>query len=308
MPDLSVVIVSYNTRAVLGDCLASLFDAARAASLSTEVIVVDNASSDGSADFVAAEYPAARLVRNARNLGFAAANNQGLARARAPFCLLLNSDAFIGTAALRAGVDLLRGGPEIGLVGVRIDNPDGSLQAAHGTFPTLWGDICLSLGADRLIARSKLADRHTGPVDWVHGACMFARVAALRQVGPLDERFFMYSEEVDWCWSFWAANWEVWYLGEVSVVHLGGASHTSDLRRRAALYRGRLGLRRRFGGPAASMVLWATILVGLGARSVGRGVAQSLLRRNLGRQSPRSDWQLAREVSRMDPLARWAVQ
>lgn len=307
MPDLSVIVISYNTRAVLARCLQALDEAAATAALHIELIVVDNASTDGSADLVAAEYPDARVVRNAHNLGFAAANNQGLARVASPYCLLLNSDAFIGPAALRAGVDLLRGGPEIGMIGVRIDNPDGTLQASYGSFPTLWSDICFSLGADRLMRR-RTDDQHIGPADWVHGACMFVRTAAVRDAGPLDERFFMYSEEVDWCRSFWRSGWEVWYLGKASVVHLGGASHTSDLHRRIALYRGRLGLRRRFGGPLASSLLWATVVVGLGARTAARGLAQQLLRRQLGRQSPQSDWLLAREISRMDPLARWAAQ
>jgi GT2 family glycosyltransferase len=308
MPDLSAIIVSFNTREVLGRCLATLTNAAAAAALSVEIIVVDNASTDGSAEMVAAHYPSARLIRNSYNRGFAAANNQGLVHAAAPISLLLNSDAFISAATLRAGLNLLRTAPEVGLIGVRIDNPDGTLQAAYGTFPTLWADICYSLGADRLAHGRQLAATRTGPVDWVHGACMFARAAALREVGPLDERFFMYSEEVDWCWSFWAAGWEVWYLGEVAVSHLGGASHTSDLHRRAALYRGRLGLRRRFGGPAASAILWAAILVGLGARTAGRGLVEGLFRQRFGRQTPRGDWLLAREVARMDPLARWAAR
>jgi N-acetylglucosaminyl-diphospho-decaprenol L-rhamnosyltransferase len=307
MPELSVIVVSYNTRAILERCLASLSDAAATAALDVELIIVDNDSTDGSAEFVTAEYPAARLLRNSRNRGFAAANNQGLARASAPICLLLNSDAFIGPATFRAGMDLLRGGPEIGMAGVRIDNPNGTLQAAYGKFPTLWSDICLSLGADRLV-QPRISDRMIGPVDWVHGACIFVRTSALRDTGLLDERFFMYSEEVDWCRSFWRSGWEVWYLGEVSVVHLGGASHTNDLRRRVALYRGRLGLRRRLGGPFASALLWAAVVVGLGARTAGRGLAQGMLRRQFGRQSPRSDWLLACEVSRMDPLARWAAQ
>lgn len=305
MPDLSVIIVSHNTRALLARCLASLEAAAAAAALATEIIVVDNASSDGSVELLARHFPRARVLANRANLGFAAANNRGLAEVHAGVALLLNSDAFVTAGALRGALDTLRTTPRAGLVGLRIVNEDGSAQAADGRFPTLWADIRTSAGLDRRPRRDGPAATGVRPTDWVHGACMFVRTAAVRQVGPLDERFFMYSEEVDWCRRFRAAGWEVWYRGDLAVVHLGGASHTDDLRRRAALYRGRLGLRRRLGGPLASLILWCCMIASLGARTLGKAAARTLLRRRLGRQSAAGDWDLARAVMRMDPLARW---
>ncbi len=313
MPELSVVIVSYNTRELLARCLDALQTAATGAGLAVETIVVDNGSLDGSRDLVRERYPTATLIASPANLGFAGANNVGLARTQAPAVLLLNSDAFITAEALRRGLAALRSRPEAGLVGVRLVNPDGTTQAEYGRFPSLWEDIGVSLGADQLPGRRRLPAVESGPVDWVQGACMFVRAAALREIGPLDERFFMYSEEVDWCRRCWASGWQVWYLGGVAIVHVGGASWTEgrsseqDLRRRAALYRGRLGLRRRLGGAGSSVLLWGCMLVGLVARAGGRALAQTLTRRRLGRQTPRADWALAREIVRFDPLARWAT-
>jgi GT2 family glycosyltransferase len=306
MPDLCALIVSYNTRDLLLRCLRSLFAAGNEAGLGVEAIVVDNGSTDGSVVAVAAEFPQVRLLTSGRNLGFAGANNLALARSIAPVTLLLNSDAFVTGAALRRGYNFVLAAPEVGIAGLRLVNPDGSFQAAYGTFPTLWDDLCLSLGLDQLARRDEPDTRRVGPVDWVHGACLFVRTTALRQVGPLDERFFMYSEEVDWCHRFWSAGWEVWYLGDVAITHVGGASHLNDLNRRLALYRGRLGLRRRFGGPLSSVALWIGIVVGLAARVAVRAAAVALSRRQLGRQTPRADWDLARQFARLDPLARWA--
>jgi len=242
------------------------------------------------------------------NAGVAAANNQGWSVARAPFALLLNSDAFIGAAALASGLTVLREQPSVGLAGVRLLNVDGTLQAEHGIFPSLWDDIRISAGLDQLAAAHSGAPTSPGPVDWVQGACMFVRMAALHDVGPLDTRFFMYSEEVEWCRRCWEHGWQVWYLPDAAVTHIGGASSTGlDLRRRTALYRGRLGLRRRMDGPQASALLWCCMLSSLLARVATRALAQMVARRDVGRQTPRSDWELLRLIARMDPFARWAV-
>lgn len=304
MPDLSVIIVSYNTRDILCRCLDEL--ASAGVGFDVEVIVVDNGSTDGTLEMLAGR-PDVTLHANDTNGGFAAANNQGLRMARAPYALLLNSDAFIGRDALTRGLTLLRGRPAVGLAGVRLLNLDGTTQAEHGTFPGLWSDIRASAGLDRLRGRHR-AMREPCPVDWVQGACMFVRVAALADVGLLDTRFFMYSEEVEWCRRFRVRGWQVWYLPDAPVTHIGGASSTGlDLRRRAALYRGRLGLRRRLSGPVACGVLWACMLLSLGGRVAARAAGGALTRRRLGRQTPRADWQLLCAIARMDPLARWSI-
>jgi GT2 family glycosyltransferase len=196
----------------------------------------------------------------------------------------------------------------VGLAGVQLLNADGTLQAEHGTFPSLWHDIRVSAWLDRVRASRTRPLVASGPVDWVQGACMFVRMAALREVGPLDTRFFMYSEEVEWCRRFGEHGWQVWYLPDAIVTHIGGASSAGlDLLRRAALYRGRLGLRRRMDGSPASALLWCCMLCGLLVRIAARALARVVARRDVGRQTPRSDWELLRLIARMDPLARWSV-
>lgn len=303
MPDLSVVIVSYNTAGLLRRCLDALFASADGVDL--DVIVVDNASRDGTLAMLADAFPMVRVIANTANVGFAAANNQGLAAARADAALLLNSDAFVSPGDLTRGMQLLAERPDIGLLGVRLLNPDGSVQAEGGTDPTFWDDVAAAVGLDRVLRRRGTS--RSGTVDWVQGACMFVRRAALEQVGLLDTRYFMYSEEVDWCRRFRLHGWKVWYAADIAVVHLGGGSSGNDLRRRAALYRSRLGYRRRAGGPAAALALWALTVAGLGARIVARSLASRTLRRPLGRQTPSSDLALLRAVLRMDPLARWST-
>lgn len=305
MPDLSVVIASYNTRDLLARCISEL--RAAADGLALELIIVDNASTDGSREFLAEQAQAGqlRVIQNERNLGFAGANNQGLRSATAPVILLLNSDAFVTAATLRLALKTIHCNPYVGVVGVRILNPDGSIQAESGTFPTLWQDIRVSVGLDQLDRKPARAPEVAWPVDWVHGACLFVRKAAYEAVGGLDERFFMYSEEVDWCHRFWAADWQVWYVPEATAVHLGGASSRSnDLGRRAALYESRLGLRRHIAGPHSSLLLWLAMLAGMTGRVAVRPLLQVLTRRRVGYQSAETDLQLLRAIARMDPLAR----
>jgi hypothetical protein len=302
--DLSVIILSFNTVTLLQECLASLRAAAEG--LSLQIIVVDNGSTDGSLAFLSDQPSDLQLIANAHNVGFAAANNQGMALAEADTLLLLNSDAFITSKALHAGIRTLWTHPAVGLVGVKLLNSDGSVQAESGRFGSLWDDVAASLGIDRL--RRKHAQRtQAGPVDWVQGACMFVRRAALDTVGGLDSRYFMYSEEVDWCRRFWRQGWQVWYLPETPIVHVGGgSSQRNDLGRRAALYRSRILARRRWDGRLAGFLLWLAVIIGLAGRIVVRFGLRLLLRRPVGRQTPASDWQLLRQLSR-DAPALWSA-
>ncbi|HUG16697.1 MAG TPA: glycosyltransferase family 2 protein [Thermomicrobiales bacterium] len=308
MPDLSVIVVSYNARAYLRRCLDDLAASAMADGVTLETIVVDNGSTDGSVEMLGAWEPTLVVVRNDANVGFAAANNQGLALARAPFALLLNSDAFIQSSVMRRALALLRERDRTGMVGVRLLNLDGSLQAEAGRFPTFWDDVRASIGLDRLGRRRDGAHSSHGPVDWVQGACMFVSMDAVRDVGGLDTRFFMYSEEVDWCRRFWNAGWSVWHEPGLAVTHVGGGSSQDyDTARRSALYRSRVGFRRVLDGPALSALLWLVIVTGLALRIPMRWAAQVVTRRPIGRQTPQSDFALLWAIVRTDPLARWTT-
>jgi GT2 family glycosyltransferase len=303
MADLSVAILSYNTRDLLRRCLDTLFEAA--GDLELDVIVVDNGSTDGSLEMLASYRPTVTLIANQANVGFAAANNAALDRAIAPVTLLLNSDAFITASDIDNALKCIADNPRIGMVGTRLLNPDGSVQAEAGTFPSFWDDVKTSIGIDQVVTSAKPSTTVPGPVDWVQGACIFVRTAAVQQIGGLDERFFMYSEEVDWCRRCWLAGWEVWYLPDANVVHIGGASSRNDTRRRLALYTSRLGFRRRVSGPVASAALWVLMLSGLAARVIFRPIAQLVSRRRLGNQTALADATLLAALLRVDPFSRW---
>ncbi len=234
MSDLSVVIVSYNTSGLLRDCLRSV-DAARGM-LSLDVVVVDNRSTDDSCGMMAREFPNVRLMRNTENRGFAAANNQGLAGTRGRYVLLLNSDTIVRAGAFETMVAFMDGHPRAGYCGPRLVNADGSYQASAHRFPTVFSRVFSLTGlAERHPRSAHCLDLHASQgddrvfrADWVKGACLLVRREALEQVGPLDEGYFMYFEETDWCGRMAAAGWEGWYVADAEVVHLGGASVRHD--------------------------------------------------------------------------------
>ncbi len=234
MIDLTIIIVSWNVRDLLRRCLRSIQDSALATgNLQVEIIVVDNASSDGSPEMVVAEFPDVHLVVNAENRGFTAANNQGLALSRGRFLLLLNPDTEVVGDALSAMVRYMETHPEVGAVGPQLRYPDGSLQSSRRRFPTFATALVESTVIqewwtdNRILRRYYMADTSDDavqPVDWLVGACLMVRREVVEQVGGLDEGFFMYSEELDWCRRIKNAGWTVVYLPDAVVVHHEGKS------------------------------------------------------------------------------------
>ena len=242
-PLLSVVIVSYASSELIGACLRSL--AAERESLALEVIVVDNASPDGTADLVAAGFPWVQLVRNDENLGFAVAVNTGLRRTRGTHLLLLNPDTVVPPGTLAPAVARLDADPAAGVLGCRLLRPNGTFDhAAKRGFPTITSALYYFLGLRRLAPGSPRFAQYTaghlredeeGYVDAVNGAFMLLKREVYDVVGNFDETFWLYGEDLDWCWRVGAAGWRILYWPAVWVTHVKGAS--SGTHRRWALHR-----------------------------------------------------------------------
>lgn len=256
MCDLGIVITSYNTCGLLRNCLRSAY--ASQGDLEFEVCVVDNASSDGSAEMVATEFPGAKLIVNSENVGYPRANNQGLeafgfaraftSMAQTPkFALLLNSDAELPADALAGMLTFMTEYPRVGIAGPRLVRPDGSLDlACRRAFPTPAVACYRLVGLSRLFPRSKRFGRYNftyldpdevTEVDAVSGACMLVRAEAIAQVGLMDGRFFMYGEDLDWAYRIRGAGWKVMYNPAVAVLHVKRASSRHSPRAQVEFYR-----------------------------------------------------------------------
>lgn len=276
--DLSVIIVSWNTRALTTACLASL--PAGAGSLSWDAWVIDNASSDDSVEAIRRDFPHVQLIANAENVGFAAANNLGIRASRGRYVLLLNSDTVTPPGSLEAMVRFADAHPRAGVVGPKLENPDGSFQSGPMPFPSLWTESLSVTGlGTRLLFRgypSRPPDACTTAqrADYVGGACMLGRRQAVDQVGGLDEGYFMYAEEPDWCWRMREQGWETWYTPESRVTHFGGQS-TRQVREAmlVALYRAKVRFFQRHRGRIPAMAL-VVIFAGV---SRGRRLIRGIL-------------------------------
>jgi N-acetylglucosaminyl-diphospho-decaprenol L-rhamnosyltransferase len=234
--DLSVVIVNWNVRDLLRRCLHSVAESSKAETpkrLSVQVIVVDNGSSDGSVPMLRGEFPQIKLIANEANLGFTRANNQGLSISDGRYALLLNPDTEVLDRALGEMVAYMDLHPAVGALGPQLIYADGRVQSSRRRFPGL--DTAFLEGTflqqsfprSRILSRYYVLDRpenETQEVDWLVGACLLMRREALDQVGPLDERFFMYSEEMDWCYRAKGRGWNVVYLPAAQVIHHEGKS------------------------------------------------------------------------------------
>ena len=229
---LSVVFLSYNTRDLTRQALNSVLAAAEG--LEAEIFVVDNASADGSADMVAAEFPQVKLVCNEANVGFSAGNNVALRQVTGEYALLINTDTIVRRDALHAMVDFLDAHPEAGACGCKILDPDGTLQLdSRRGFPTPLAAFCKMSGLSRLFPKHPLMARYhlthldpeqTAEIEVLSGSCMMVRKAAMDQVGLLDEDYFMYGEDIDWCYRFHQAGWKIYYLPTTAIIHFRGES------------------------------------------------------------------------------------
>lgn len=229
--DVSIVIVNWNTRDILKDCLNSVYEQSQ--DIKFEVIVIDNNSGDGSAEMVKEEFPQVILIQNKENKGFATANNQGVKVSSGRYILLLNSDTIILDNAIAKVVSFSDDHPDAVVVGCRVLNLDGSIQHTCSMFPSLANKLLFLTFLYRLFPNSRFFGRErmtwwcrdtVMEVDVVTGCFMLVRHDAIRQVGLMDEQFFMYAEEVDWCYRFRQAGWKNLFTPEGEIIHLGGAS------------------------------------------------------------------------------------
>lgn len=233
MTDLSIIIVSYNTRDLLRACLQSVIKGLPLAQLKNgyEILVVDNASTDGSVTMIKAESPQVRLIENTSNVGFAAGNNQGIRQSCGRSLLLLNPDTLILDNAIGELSHFLDTHPAVGLVSGKLLYPDGSFQHSAFTFPNLWMSFFDFFPINHRLINSRLNGRYplsayaqSFAIDHPLGACMMVRREVIEQVGLLSEEFFMYGEEIDWCIRIKKAGWQIYCQPKAEIVHYSGES------------------------------------------------------------------------------------
>ena len=231
MIDVSIIIVNWNTRDILRDCLQSVYDQTK--EISYEVIVIDNASSDDSVDMVKKEFPQVILIENKENRGFAAANNQGIAIAKGRYILLLNSDTIILDNAVYKTLLIADANVQAGIIGCRALNRDRTLQRTCFMFPSVLNMLLSMTGLYKLFPKSKFFGREhmswwnrddEREVDVVTGCFMFVRREVIEKIGVMNEDYFIYAEETDWCFKAKKAGFKVLFTPFAEIIHLGGTS------------------------------------------------------------------------------------
>lgn len=278
-PDLSIVIVNWNTRDLLSACLQSLASDSRSRGLKVEVLVVDNASGDGSADLLRERFPWVRLFANGTNAGFAEANNQAIRESSGRHVLLLNPDTEVQPGALDALAKFMDQHSEAGAAGARLLNPDGSLQPSCSRTPTLRRELWRLFHLDGLRRYSSYGMESwstTEPreVEVAQGAALVVRRDALEQVGLLDEDYFIYTEEVDLCYRLRRGEWRIYWIPTAAVVHHGGQSTMQVAEPMfIRLYESKLIFFRKHRGPWAARLYKAILLLVAASRIAGSSLA-----------------------------------
>lgn len=242
--DLSIIILSYNTKDVLKDCLVSLL-AAKKTNDQWEIIVVDNASSDGSPEMIQKEFPEVVLFLQKKNAGFSVGNNIGIKKSKGTYVLLLNSDTEISPGAIQETLRYFQHHADVGVITCKLIRPDGTMDpACHRGFPTPWAALTYFAGLERLFPASKLFGRyHQGykdmrqphEIDSPSGAFYLVRREVIDKVGLLDEHFFMYGEDLDWSYRIKSAGWKIIFYPFVSILHnkwQSGKAHPDQAQRR----------------------------------------------------------------------------
>ena len=294
--DLSVIILNWNTRTLLEKCLESLFNQPR--EFEVEIIVVDNASEDGSREMVADSFPQAQLVVNSTNIGFGAGNNAAVSRATGRYLLFLNTDTIVNEGALSRMVAFADCHPDIGILGPKLLNGDGSLQYSCRRYPNLAAGFFRNTPLGRLFPRNRFAGDylmmdwdHASPrdVDWVSGAALMIRRRVVDEIGCFDEDFYMYCEDVDLCWRVnhtalpgvkdaegiadpgTPRHWRVVYYPEAVIYHLiGKSSDQAPTRMTYEFHRSQYLFYKKHYAATMPLPLKPLILIGIALRAVGQ--------------------------------------
>jgi GT2 family glycosyltransferase len=289
MCDLSVILVNYNVKSYLEQALASIQKSLEG--LTSEIFVVDNASSDGSAPMVRHKFPDVRLIVNSENVGFAKANNQAIRHARGLHVCLINPDTLVREDTFRVCVEYLDAHPDVGMVGGKVLNPDGTLQlACRRSFPTPWVAFTKVAGLSALFPNPRLFGRYNltyldpdrqAEVEAISGSFMVVRKSVIDRVGLLDEQFFMYGEDLDWCFRIHQAGWKIVYLPDTQIIHYKGRSTREASFDAIKLFYGAMALfvKKHFGRRSSLLPQWL-LMLGIWLRG-GMGVLITLLKRLL---------------------------
>ncbi len=265
--DISIILVNWNTSRLLSMCISVLTEQLH--ELNYDLWVVDNASTDGSLSMLKESYPDVQVIANLQNVGFAAANNQAMRETPGRYFLLINTDAFPRTGAIQALYSLAEKNKRAAIIGAHLLNSDGSFQGSFVKFPNLWQEFLMLSGLGRIIYGPWYPNQIPHPreqariVDYVQGACLLVRREAYEAVGGFDERYFMYSEEVDWCFAMRKTGWEVWYQPDAIVTHIGGASSKDRMAQKEMdLYLSRVRFFHKNYGPLPTFLL-KTMLIAI---------------------------------------------
>ena len=279
MLDLSVIIVNYNTKRMLQGCLDSAKKSLSGYEGGYEIIVIDNASLDGSAAMVAGRHPDVALLQNKINVGFAIACNQGISHSKGNYILLLNPDVVVLGSAIQELSAFLRSHPDVGLVGGKLRYPDGSFQHGAFRFPNLWMSFFDFFPLNYKLINSRLNGRYPFSayqkpfeIDHPLGACMMVRRQVIEEVGPLSRDFFMYCEEIDWCTRIKRAGWRIYCQPKAELIHYQAQS-TRQFREAmfVELHKSRFRLFKKHYSPAFRLMARLIVMVGI-AREMLRSV------------------------------------
>lgn len=303
MTDLSIIIVSWNVRELLRSCLNSILNTP-IEPYTVEVIVVDSASVDGSAEIVRSNYPQVKLLALSENVGFTRGNNLGLAQADGRYLMLLNPDTEVIGSALAQLMTYMDANPTVGIVGPHTLNTDGSTQSTRRRFPTVSVGLFESTWAQALAPRS-IMERYTASdvpdtaiadVDWVQGSALMARREIYDDIGGLDEAYIMYSEELDWCKRAKSTGWRVIYHGGAQIIHHGGkSSEQVTARKHIHFQESKLHYFRKYHGRAIAQGLRIWLLMNYMGQIFLEGM-KALLghKRDMRKERIQAYWQVLR--------------